>query len=622
MDKAFQCLAAAAMVVLLGSPAGALINPNYTPIELVNHAKTVVRLEVAADGKGVLIVSGVRALKGDAPAKLALVVDRASPKAARDLADALGGSAKPAVLFLGDFSAAREAAAAGGDGKPLGAMQIGLTWFALKAAGDQLELSEDKLDIKTVWAGSAAMLERVIDYVGNDSRAEVPVKVGVQWGGDEKLGEVKGRAHACLAVPLWEPRRPSLLVLADAGDRLFRAGDDGKMADVTAQVGLTTRSRSAVCGDFNGDGRADLACTDGRGITLLLMGADGKLEAKPLDYRPTGECIGLAAIGLGAGNGLLVSAAGAADLLSPGREGKFTAVRLAGPPDGAGAARPGLAADFDGDGICDVLQVRAEGVWFCKGGGDGRLAAPALACKVALGEGSAAPLAGDFDADGLLDVLVPRKRACALLANLGGGKFLDVLREAGEVDYNSGASETVAAAWCDLNNDGRQEFVLLSPNVGFQPYFNRGFRCFGYAPEIDADTTTLKGAEAARQGQQAGVMGDFNGDGAQDLALVTAGGQIWVFWRDASRGSKLAATVLPPPGVSGPVSVIGYDGSRCLGAQPVSAGRAGFFCRRSKGPIRLEWQIEPGRRQTGQVPVLQPTQFQLPAKGADGARVE
>ena len=108
------------------------------------------------------------------------------------------------------------------------------------------------------------------------------------------------------------------------------------------------------------------------------------------------------------------------------------------------------------------------------------------------------------------------------------------------------------------------------------------------------------------------MVADFNADGAQDLALVTADGQIWVLWRDVSKGHNLGVSVSPSAATRGPINVIGFDGTRPLGAQPVRSGTSGFFCRRTKGPIKLRWQTRPGVWQDQQVIVLGPKQFQLP----------
>jgi len=613
--RAVGWLPAAALLVLWAPSARALINPNYTPVDLVRQSERILRAELAAGEEGSLVLAGITALKGEAPGRLTLEVDRADPGAVKHVAEALGGGKRPALLFLSDFSAARSAAAGAdpGAGKtPVGVLHVGLSWFALKLSGEKLLVQDDPLALNTVWAGSNAMLEKVIDYVQNDYRAELPVKVGIRWAADRTLADVPGVVHACTAVELFEPGRPCLLILADSGDRLFRAGGDGQLVEVTAETGLTTKSRCAACGDFNRDGRPDLACSDGKGITLLLADGSGKLAATPLDAELSRELIGLAAIGRGGGKtGLLVSTRGAPLLLVPGDGGKWVTTKLDDVPPPAGRARPCTAADFDGDGRCDVLQARTEGAWLYRGTADG-FAAPGPACTTELSDSPAAPFVGDFDADGLLDVVVPRRACCSLLVNQGGGRFRDALREAGEIEYNSLQSETVAGSRCDLNNDGRQEFVLFSPDVGYQPYFNRGFRCFGYAPEIDARNTQLPGAAAARGGQQAGAVADFNGDGAQDLAFVAADGGAWVLWRDASKGRNLGVSVFPPEGEHGPVNVLGFDGTRPLGAQPAATGASAIFCRRSKGPIKLRWRSSSGETQNAQVVVLRPTEFRLP----------
>lgn len=124
--------------------------------------------------------------------------------------------------------------------------------------------------------------------------------------------------------------------------------------------------------------------------------------------------------------------------------------------------------------------------------------------------------------------------------------------------------------------------------------------------------TVCGSTKAAKRGQQAGVVADFNADGAQDLAMVTADGQVWILWRDVSKGRNLGLSVSPFAATHGPINVTGFDGTRSLGAQPVAAGASGFFCRRSKGPIKLRWQTEPGAWQDRQVILLKPTRLQLP----------
>ena len=93
-------------LILYASPAPALINPNYTPVDLVNQTTAIVRLELKAGADGQIKIEGLKALTGKAPPNLVLEVDRTNPTAVKLLRETLGDAAKPALLFLGDFSAA------------------------------------------------------------------------------------------------------------------------------------------------------------------------------------------------------------------------------------------------------------------------------------------------------------------------------------------------------------------------------------------------------------------------------------------------------------------------------------------------------------------------------------
>jgi len=68
------CLAGTGIVCLiLPPPAGAPINPDYTPVDLVRQSEVILRLELTAPGPdGKLGVKLVEAVQGKAPAKLVL----------------------------------------------------------------------------------------------------------------------------------------------------------------------------------------------------------------------------------------------------------------------------------------------------------------------------------------------------------------------------------------------------------------------------------------------------------------------------------------------------------------------------------------------------------------------
>jgi hypothetical protein len=94
--------------------------------------------------------------------------------------------ALPALLFLANLAAAGETTEVT---PPVGALHTRDAWLGLYAGKDgHYTLAPDKRDLKTVWAGSTAMLNRASRYVLNDPRrATFPVKVGVTWRGETNV---------------------------------------------------------------------------------------------------------------------------------------------------------------------------------------------------------------------------------------------------------------------------------------------------------------------------------------------------------------------------------------------------------------------------------------------------
>ena len=597
------------------STARALINPHYTPVDLYYQSPVIVRAEVAGpDAQGEMAVTVVKAIKGAWSEKRPLRVDAADEQLTKHIEAALGGRKRvSALLFSGDFS---EAAMDGADNDtPLGMLYVGTRWFALADGGGHLLLASDPLDMHTVWAGSDEMLERVMEYVAADVRADVPTKVGVAWGSQLKLGNVPGKVGGCMAVDALGDGRPSLFVLSESGDRLFR--NDGAKAfdDIGDEIQLDTRSAHAVWGDFNADGRLDLASCLGRRLSIRVMTVDGKLAAAGDDVELPDACVGLSAIAAVDGKraDLVVSMADVPYRVTIDHDGTTTSHACRMPAAIAqGRGGPCLAADFNGDAIVDLLQPRDNGLLLFQGSASGAFSPAAVACDFRLGDAPAVSMCGDYDADGLLDLLVAGRNGCRTFVNLGDGTFRDTLFEAGEVQYNAAGANVVGGANCDINNDGRQDFMLFCADTWPRPFFNRGFRCFGFAVELDPQRCDLPAARATKAGQQAGTVADFNGDGAQDMAVVTAEGEVWLLLRDADQGSKLGVTVALPRDTPGPIAVSANDGKRSLGARLVRPGSTALFGKRAKGPIKLQWQRPSAAPETARVIVIKPSRFTLP----------
>jgi hypothetical protein len=636
--RAARAAAAAVVLGLAGAligPVLGLINLNYTPLDLINQTDCILRAELGPVGpKGECPVKAARALKGKAPETLMLQANIVNEQLSKPLKKAFGAQQTvPALVFIsGDLSKASINPDEPLEDKPCGAVYIGTHWFGLykKQSGPML-LDEDKLTLRAVWAGGNEMLERVVEYaLAETKRAYIPVADGVSWGSDVHLGTIEGRVNGCLVVEPAAGGKPCLFVMAERGDRLYQMDAEGKQfLDLTDKMKLASKSLAAAWGDFNGDGRLDLASWDGASLRIYLQGADGALAPAAAAAQLAHGCTHLAAIDVGKGRvaGLLVSAAGAPEVVSFDGAGK---AEVCGLPPASGKAAEGLdeagpcaAADLDGDGLTDVVQLRTGGALFYKGLGGGRFEPPARALEARLGRRLTAVFCGDVDGDGLLDLVVTCDFGSAILNNRGGGRFATTTSEAGELDYigNKDGINALGGAICDINNDGRQDVALFYPAMGFMLFFNRGFRCFGHALTLDLERVTLKGAAPAKEGQQGGTIADFNGDGAQDVAFVTSGGEVWVFLREAEKGPRLGATVVPPPDCPGPLVVTAAEGGRRIGAQRLIPGAPAFFGKRQPGPLTLSWRAAGGPEQSKTVAVInKPVRLDLPAAEPAGSQ--
>jgi hypothetical protein len=235
-----------------------------------------------------------------------------------------------------------------------------------------------------------------------------------------------------------------------AGDGRFRAGED---------VGIDLPQSVAV-GDFNSDGRPDLAATsyvNGR-VDVLLGVAGGGFTAAP--SVPVGN--------------------------SP---------------------MQAVVADFNADGRDDLAIANSEEhhVSVRLGQGDGTFAG---ATDVELTRHPLWLAVGDFNADNREDLAIATKdssgTAMTMRLGVGDGRFTDL----GEVSVRGGP-----LAVGDLNSDGREDLVfgaLESASAGV--LIGTGSGTFTPGGSID-----LPGRA---DGRRALAVGDFDSDGNQDVAAA------------------------------------------------------------------------------------------------------
>jgi hypothetical protein len=611
----FIAFMAAAVAVVLAAPLWALINPDYTPVHVAQQCPTILLLNIEPpEGMGEPAVSVARVLKGKAPERApAILLSRSDAGVAAELRKAVGDRARTAILLelpAGD--------AAAGSPPPLAMLHVEMTWFRLFGNGKgawAVERSEPAL--QGTWGGSTEMLARAVEYVLTDPDPAVPSKIDSVWGKRQRIAIAGKGPLGLVAVDPDGKGSLGIHVLSPDGDRFYRYDEAaGEMREAPWIAGERTlpRSRLAAWGPFRGAGTLDLATWEGGSAVVFYsraaMPAGGgavrsevEIGSMPLGLAPFESASGGRANLLAATRGGPLSVA--FQPAEPGSRGMAPLVEGTADAAALGAAGPCVVADLDGDGRADVLKPHSRGGLFYKATAAGRFAPPAPCGDVAAGENILGVFLGDYDADGLLDAWIVGGDGFRLWHNLGGGKFRDVFHESGEPAALA-KGKPAGGASCDIDNDGRQDVVLAFADRAPQVYFNRGFRTFGLATTLSLDKDELFAGGGAR-----GVaVGDFNGDGMQDLAVLT-GGELVVYYREAGHGSRLAARVSLPPERPGPATVVGYDGSRCLGAQLVAPGGAAFFGKRNKGPLVLKWRID-GEEKSMTVLVLAPTAAVLP----------
>jgi uncharacterized repeat protein (TIGR01451 family) len=338
----------------------------------------------------------------------------------------------------------------------------------------------------------------------------------------------------------------SVSVLYDANTGNNTATDPTTIIATNATCGtLTTGAPTTIpsdasyiaVGDFNGDGKSDIAVNQGgSGIQILPGNGDGTFAA-PLN-NPAVISAGALAIGDVNGDGKL-------DIVSISFPSSILVMLGAG--DGTFGAASTYAvgtnlennlalADLNGDGILDVAVTSGNStVSILIGNGDGSFGAP-----VAYGTGNFtnAVAAGDFNADGKLDLVVTNEfdSSISVLLGNGDGTF------AAKADFATNGGQPFAVTVGDFNSDGKLD--IATGNSGVSVFPGNGDGTFQTAVNYSPGNQMTAVAAA-----------DVNHDGKLDLVFLNSGSKAVDIARGNGDGT-FASAELYGPGNNTPISMV------------------------------------------------------------------
>ncbi len=351
----------------------------------------------------------------------------------------------------------------------------------------------------------------VVDWTANnDNRGGIDVLIGNGNGtfqspqsiktGEGTSGTIAGDfnddGNQDVAVTLWQDF--VMKVLLGNGNGTFQS-------PVSYSTGRYPNG-SAIA-DFNGDGSLDVAVGNGYDWTLSVLQNNGDGTFQPPlvyaagkspkdvdigDFNSDGRPDAVVTNGNGGNVTILLTLA----------NGQFPTPNLYTIGKGTNAIASG---DLNGDGYADVAATSGSdsNVAILLNNGSGSLAAPKT---VFMGVAPSDIGAGDFTGDGKLDLITTNSisKTVSLFRGKGDGTFRRPIFWSFPYAFGSLVVE-------DFDADGKLDLALTSSNAGVAVLLGNGNGTFG-----------LGGGSAAGSNATNMDVGDFNGDGIVDIAVVNS----------------------------------------------------------------------------------------------------
>ena len=349
-------------------------------------------------------------------------------------------------------------------------------------------------------------------------------------------------------------RSVGLLAVLVLAATLFSVATAFPQSSTFARTDYHSLGSDHLVGDFNGDGKLDLAGLWAQTAAIMLGNGDGTFQPM-VEYPVAGWNQALAAGDFNRDGTLdlmvTINDPNVGLSLLTGRgDGTFnTAVNL---PNSSHLDSPAIAAvDLDNDGKLDIVIghqiacytapcIVGRSITVMRGNGDGTFQAPR---EITVGSGTAAIAVGDFNRDGVKDLgLASDTSRVHILLGVGDGTFTqqtltlvpdqNIGMDNTDIDVADVNGDTIDDLVVAMSLNGSRTVILLGNGDGTfrQPHFitEPGLR----VPQYQA-------------------VADYNGDGRLDLALALGWGSEGLMEIRNGNGDgtfgPLVLYLVPPP---------------------------------------------------------------------------
>ncbi len=300
-------------------------------------------------------------------------------------------------------------------------------------------------------------------------------------------------------------------VMINNGDGTFGGPVDHALGSSPVAIAL---------GDLNGDHTIDIAVATGAGIAVLRNPGNADL-ASPVTYVVGNNSLALALgdldhdglLDIAVADGGGASGIGDVGILLNTGGATFSAQNYGTTIQPASIA----IGDLNGDCIPDVVVSDQGGLTWLPGNGYGGLSAQS---HLANGTVGASVVVADLDGDGKMDLVEGDQGLTSsgvgyVLLKRGSGAFTAPVRYS-LLDAPGNSATSNAASWLgvavgDLNGDGRPDLLGIAPCCNLGVFLNNSDGSFATPVAVSMQPYPVSLAH-----------GDFNGDGLEDIAIVSA----------------------------------------------------------------------------------------------------